>query len=142
MIGASSSGPALLLVEFGARLAAAERADYLARLGAALATGRPFAMVIDGRAVMPASQPDDRGCDPWFRERETKLQTLLRGVAFVTGPGLAAARVRTLSSLLPPGIGYAFFAGREEALHWAQTRAEGLPAAQRERHATRPMSVL
>jgi hypothetical protein len=106
----------------GARLGRDEFADYLRNLDAALATDEPFAMVVDG------SDPTLELVDPpnkrWQLSRAVAIGKLHRGIAFVTGT-MTRERVQALYALQPPGVPYAFFTDRGEAVEWARAVIDG-----------------
>jgi hypothetical protein len=99
-----------------------EFAAYLHKLDAALAANEPFAMVVDG------SDPQLEVVDPpnkrWQLSRAVAIGKLHRGVAFVTGT-MTRERVQALYALQPPGVPYAFFSDRGEAIEWARAVVEG-----------------
>jgi hypothetical protein len=99
-----------------------EFAAYLRKLDAALAANEPFAMVVDG------SDPQLEVVDPpnkrWQLSRAVAIGKLHRGVAFVTGT-MTRERVQALYALQPPGVPYAFFNDRGEAIEWAQAVVDG-----------------
>jgi hypothetical protein len=104
------------------RLGRDEFADYLRNLDAALAADEPFAMVVDG------SDPKLEVVDPpnkrWQLSRAVAIGKLHRGIAFVTGT-MTRERVQALYALQPPGVPYAFFTDRGEAIEWAQAVVDG-----------------
>ncbi len=108
---------AVSLFLLGARLGRDEFADYLRNLDAALAADEPFAMVVDG------SDPTLEVVDPpnkrWQLSRAVAIGKLHRGIAFVTGT-MTRERVQALYALQPPGVPYAFFTDRNEAIEWAR----------------------
>jgi hypothetical protein len=110
------------LFVLGARLGRDEFADYLRNLDAALATDEPFAMVVDG------SDPTLELVDPpnkrWQLSRAVAIGKLHRGIAFVTGT-MTRERVQALYALQPPGVPYAFFTDRGEAVEWARAVIDG-----------------
>ena len=112
----------VLVFVLGARLARDEFAEYLRDLDGALATNKPFAMVVDG------SDPKLEVIDPpnsrWQLSRAVAIGKLHRGVAFVTGT-MTRERVQALYALQPSGVPYAFFTDRAEAIEWAQAAVEG-----------------
>jgi hypothetical protein len=110
------------LFVLGGRLGRDEFADYLRNLDAALATDEPFAMVVDG------SDPKLELVDPpnkrWQLSRAVAIGKLHRGIAFVTGT-MTRERVQALYALQPPGVPYAFFTDRGEAVEWARAVIDG-----------------
>jgi hypothetical protein len=124
------SGESVSLFLLGARLGRDEFADYLRNLDAALAADAPFAMVVDG------SDPSLEVIDPpnkrWQLSRAVAIGKLHRGIAFVTD-AMTRERVQALYALQPPGVPYAFFTDRAEAIEWARAvvDAEGKAAGQR-----------
>jgi hypothetical protein len=104
------------------RLGRDEFADYLRNLDAALAADEPCAMVVDG------SDPKLEVVDPpnkrWQLSRAVAIGKLHRGIAFVTGT-MTRERVQALYALQPPGVPYAFFTDRGEAIEWAQAVVDG-----------------
>jgi hypothetical protein len=110
------------LFVLGARLGRDEFAEYLRNLDDALAGDEPFAMVVDG------SDPKLEVVDPpnkrWQLSRAVAIGKLHRGIAFVTG-SMTRERVQALYALQPPGVPYAFFTDRTEAIEWAQAAVDG-----------------
>jgi hypothetical protein len=104
------------------RLGRDEFAAYLRDLDAALAADKPFAMVVDG------SDPQLEVVEPpnkrWQLSRAVAIGKLHRGIAFVTGT-MTRERVQALYALQPPGVPYAFFTDRTEAIEWAQAAVDG-----------------
>ena len=130
-------GPRQSVVVFALdqRLGRVEFADYLARLDDCLDRGEPFAMVVDGGD--PQLEIGELPGRHWQLPRARKIGMLHRGVAFVAGR-MDSERVRALNAMQPPGVPYAFFAEREEALEWARAAVEGLRDAAPDRK-TRPL---
>jgi hypothetical protein len=110
------------LFVLGARLGSDEFATYLRNLDDALAGEEPFAMVVDG------SDPRLEVVDPpnkrWQLSRAIAIGKLHRGIAFVTG-SMTRERVQALYALQPPGVPYAFFTDRTEAIEWAHAAVDG-----------------
>jgi hypothetical protein len=106
----------------GARLGKAEFADYLRCLDTALDAGEPFAMVID--ATSPEFETAEAPNPRWQLKRAATIGKLHRGIAFVTGT-MTRERVRALYALQPPGVPYAFFGERAEAVAWAREALDG-----------------
>lgn len=107
--------------ELGARLGRDEFTNYLRNLDDALASEQPFAMVVDGSdpALDVVEQPNRR----WQLSRAVAIGKLHRGIAFVTGT-MTRERVQALYALQPPGVPYAFFTDREEAIEWARAAVD------------------
>jgi hypothetical protein len=99
------------------RLGRDEFAEYLRNLDASLAAELPFAMVVDGSdpKLEVVETPNKR----WQLSRAVAIGKLHRGIAFVTGT-MTRERVQALYALQPPGVPYAFFTDRGEALEWAR----------------------
>lgn len=120
----------------GGQLGKDEFADYLRLLDAALATGKPFAMIVDGSGpeLQHFVPPNPR----WQLERAAAIGKLHRGIAFVTGT-MTRERVRALYALQAPGVPYAFFGERDEALAWADEALDGERRSSAGRRKTVPM---
>lgn len=105
----------------GARLGRDEFEEYLRNLDAALAGEEPFAMVVDGSdpKLEVVETPNKR----WQLSRAIAIGKLHRGIAFVTG-SMTRERVQALYALQPPGVPYAFFTDRLEAIEWAHAVVE------------------
>ncbi len=116
--------------DLGARLGRDEFADYLRTLDTALAADKPFAMVVDGsHPTLTVVEPPNKR---WQLSRAVAIGKLHRGIAFVTGT-MTRERVQALYALQPPGVPYAFFTDRNEAIEWAHAAvdAESKAAGQR-----------
>lgn len=123
----------------GARLGRDEFADYLRNLDVALATDEPFAMVVDGSdPKLEVVEPPNKR---WQLSRAMQIGKLHRGIAFVTG-SMTRERVQALYALQPPGVPYAFFTDRSEAIEWARTVVEGERKAVGQRQTVPLMSAL
>lgn len=109
------------LFVLGARLGRDEFEEYLRNLDAALAGEEPFAMVVDGSdpKLEVVETPNKR----WQLSRAIAIGKLHRGIAFVTG-SMTRERVQALYALQPPGVPYAFFTDRLEAIEWAHAVVE------------------
>lgn len=139
MSNVRETGESVSMFVLGARLGRDEFADYLRRLDAALATDEPFAMVVDG------SDPKFEVVDPpnkrWQLSRAMQIGKLHRGIAFVTG-AMTRERVQALYALQPPGVPYAFFTDRTEAIEWARAVVEGERKSVGQRQTVPLMSAL
>ena len=126
------------LFVLGARLGRDEFANYLRILDDALATDEPFAMVVDGSepALEVAELPNKR----WQLSRAVAIGKLHRGIAFVTG-AMTHERVQALYALQPPGVPYAFFKDRTEAIEWAHAACD-FEGATQERKTVPVMSAI
>jgi hypothetical protein len=109
------------LFVLGARLDRDEFANYLRYLDSALEADEPFAMVVDGSEPMleVVEMPNKR----WQLSRAVAIGKLHRGIAFVTG-SMTRERVQVLYALQPPGVPYAFFTDRTEAIEWAHATVD------------------
>jgi hypothetical protein len=109
------------LFVLGARLGRDEFANYLRNLDDALASDEPFAMVVDGSepTLEVVELPNKR----WQLSRAVAIGKLHRGIAFVTGT-MTRERVQALYALQPPGVPYAFFTDRAEAIEWAHAAVD------------------
>jgi hypothetical protein len=116
MSNVRETGETVSLFVVGARLGSDEFAEYLRNLDAALAGDQPFAMVVDGSdpRLEVVEPPNKR----WQLSRAIGIGKLHRGIAFVTG-SMTRERVQALYALQPPGVPYAFFTDRTEAIEWA-----------------------
>jgi hypothetical protein len=121
------------------RLGRDEFAEYLRTLDAALAADEPFAMVVDGSSptLEVVEVPNKR----WQLSRAAAIGKLHRGVAFVTGT-MTRERVQALYALQPPGVPYAFFTDRAEAIEWAHAAVEAQPGMTGERKTVPLMTAL
>jgi hypothetical protein len=115
-------GETVAMFELGGPLGPDEFSAYLRQLDVSIAGGRPFAMVVDGShpALELATQPNKR----WQLTRAAAIGQLHRGIAFVTGT-MTRERVQALYALQPPGVPYAFFSDRDEAIEWARAAIDG-----------------
>lgn len=137
-VSETREGVALFVLE--GQLGRAEFDRYLHELDAALAAARPFAMVVDGSApgLEIAETPNRR----WQLSRAIEIGKYHRGIAFVTGT-MTRERVQALYALQPPGVPYAFFSDRAEAVEWARAALDGEAKAVLGEHKTVPiMSVV
>lgn len=115
MSNVRETGETVSLFVIGARLGSDEFAEYLRNLDAALASDKPFAMVVDGSEPKLEVEPPNKR---WQLSRAIAIGKLHRGIAFVTG-SMTNERVQALYALQPPGVPYAFFTDRTEAIEWA-----------------------
>lgn len=127
------------LFVLGGRLGREEFADYLRSLDAAIASDEPFAMVVDGSS--PSLEVVEVPNKRWQMSRATAIGKLHRGVAFVTGT-MTRERVQALYALQPPGVPYAFFTDRAEAIEWARTIVDAKLNADGERKTVPLMTAL
>jgi hypothetical protein len=123
----------------GDQLGREEFAEYLRTLDAALAADESFAMVVDGSSTTleVVEVPNKR----WQLSRAVAIGKLHRGVAFVTG-AMTRERVQALYALQPPGVPYAFFTDRAEAIEWARTVVDSESQATGQRKTVPVMSAI